>query len=134
MRVAFEWNNGRLIFVGANYIFDEGARGGFFVRQRAFFRDAHVNHKSDRQWPISLALKGEERLRYAVFHNANVVLLEGCDIAIVLVSSGEQKVREIGFSADYVDVLLGSLRLGDEEAITQETNKDIENCKLKNAN
>src|SRR2546427_561854 len=83
------------------------ARGRFFIRQRAFFRDAHVNHKSDRQWPISLALKGEERLRHAVFQDANVVLLERCKIAIVLVGRSEQKVREIGFSSDYVDVLLG---------------------------
>ena len=134
MRVAFEWNNGCLIFIGTNHIFDKRARGGFFVRQRAFFRDAHVNHKSDRQWPISLALKGEERLRHAVFQNANVVLLERRNIAIVLVGGGEQKIREIGFSANYVDVLLRSLRLGDEEAVTWETKKDIENCKLKNAN
>ena len=118
MRVAFEWNNGRLIFVGANHVFDERARGGFFVRQRAFFREAHVNHKSDRQWPISLALKGEERLRHAVFQNANVVLLKRRDIAIVLVGGVEQKIREIRFSADYVDVLLRSLRSGDEKAVT----------------
>src|SRR5437660_2798247 len=127
MRIAFEWNYGRLIFIGANHIFDERARGGFFVRQRAFFRDAHVNHKSNCQWPISLALKGEERLRHAVFQNANVVLLERCDIAIVLVGGGEQKIREIGFSADYVDVLLRSLRLSGEEKPTNQKQQEIEN-------
>ena len=127
MCVAFEWNNGRLVFIGTNHIFDERARGGFFVRQRAFFRDAHVNHKSDRQWPISFALKGEERLQYAVFQHPNVVLLEGCDIAIVLVGGGEQKIREIGFSADYVDVLLRSLRLSGEEKPTNQKQQEIEN-------
>src|ERR1051326_944318 len=118
MRVTFKRNDRRLILVGPNYVFDEGPGGSFFVRQSALFRNAHVDHESNRQRPIGLALESEKSLRHSILQDANVILPERRNIVIVLVRGGKQKVSEIGLRANYIDVLLRSLRLGTNHADT----------------
>src|ERR1041384_4046228 len=105
MRVTLERNDRSLISFGSNHVLDEGSRGGFFIRQRALFRNAHADQKRNRQRSLCFTLKSEERLWHAVFQHADVVLLERRDVAIVLVGGGEKKIREIRFCFDYVNIL-----------------------------
>ena len=97
MRVTFEGNDRSLILFGSNHVLDKGSGGGLFIRQRALFRNAHVDQKRNRQGSICFTLKGEERLWHAVFQHADVVLLERRHVAIVLVGGGEEKIRKIRF-------------------------------------
>ena len=105
MRVTFEGNDRGLVLARSNYCFDEFARRCFLLWQRAFFGNAHVDQKSDRQRTICLALKSKERLGHTIFEDANVALLKSCDVAIVFVGGDEQKIREVGLSADHIHIL-----------------------------
>ncbi len=107
MRVPFEGNHRRLVLVGFDYIFDKGAGRSFFVRQGPLFRTADIDEKSDRQRPISLALKSEELLGHAVFQHAHVALLQRSNVAVVLIGRAEEQISEISFSANDIDVLTG---------------------------
>src|SRR6185369_1965005 len=107
------------------------------IGQRAFFRNADINQKGDRQRPVSFPLKSEERLRHAVLDHPDIALLQGGDVAVVLVGNREEQISEISFGADYVNVWWGRRprRLPVYETRKRADEKQcIENYKLKNEN
>ena len=128
MRVTFEGNDRGLVSVRTDDFFDERPRRRFLVRQRALFGDTDVDHKSDGQRTISLALKSEHRLRRAVFEYADIALLQIGDVAIVLVGRSEQQVGEIGFGADYINVLIRRRRGLGFLALAGRTKKEKSNA------
>ena len=105
MRITFEGNDRSLVLAGFDYVFDEGADGRFLLRQRAFFRAAHVNQESDRQRLIGFLLKREQRLRHVVFQHADVAFLQRCEVAIVPVRDAEGQIGQVGLGANNLDVL-----------------------------
>src|SRR6185436_13337927 len=85
------------------------AGGLFFVGQRAFFRSTAIDQNRERQRQIDVRLERENVLLLTVFKHADVFRFKVADEAFVFVGGGEEDIRQVRFSLDYLVRILRQL-------------------------